>query len=354
MSQRIDMSIPTWNGKAETLEEYAIAVELLVLGTPPDARSLLGPRLVAALPSGSAHQKFALRLPRETGLDEEGLWLEPDSIAISIGPNNLIQEFRRQLGPQVVSDIGEKTDSYFYAGASRTALTRRFGQSMPQWIETEEEAYAQLARTYKLLVPDIGEILPSEVRGVLLWRNANLTPTERAVISSAIRGNWQLDNVRRQLRSTWTEPDLNARDRQSRSKGTHFAEEATYEEQTPDVTGYFGKIESVADYSYDCDDDDLAAITEHEALAAYDVEATHRTWEQARKLLNDVSKARGFYPVVGLAALPPSSRGKAKAEDEEQDQESDQADLGRRRPRQRRANTHDRPAKENQGPPEGT
>ena len=31
---KIDMHIPTWNGKAETLEDYAIAVELLLLGTP--------------------------------------------------------------------------------------------------------------------------------------------------------------------------------------------------------------------------------------------------------------------------------------------------------------------------------
>ena len=42
---RTDMAIPTWNGKAETLEDYAIAVELLTLGSTKELRPLLGPRL---------------------------------------------------------------------------------------------------------------------------------------------------------------------------------------------------------------------------------------------------------------------------------------------------------------------
>ena len=45
----MDMHIPTGNGKAETLADYAVAVELLSLGTPTDTRPLLGPRLVAEL-----------------------------------------------------------------------------------------------------------------------------------------------------------------------------------------------------------------------------------------------------------------------------------------------------------------
>eukprot|EP00959_Pyramimonas_sp_CCMP1952_P299050 6255305-Pyramimonas_sp.AAC.1 len=60
---------------------------------------------------------------------------------------------------------------------------------MAQWIEREEEAYDQLQRAYKLLVPDVGDVLPSSVRGVLLWRNSNLDPSERAVVSSSIKGD---------------------------------------------------------------------------------------------------------------------------------------------------------------------
>ena len=114
------MQIPTWNGKAETLEDYAVAVELLTLGTPAEARPLLGPRLVSALPPGSAQQRHALRLPR-TGMNAEGVAIDSKSIAIATGPQNLIEAFRRDFGTQVVTDIGEKTDAYFYARPSRMA-----------------------------------------------------------------------------------------------------------------------------------------------------------------------------------------------------------------------------------------
>ena len=225
MAQRIDMHIPSWDGKAESLEDYAIAVELLVLGTPLDARPLLGPRLVAALPSGSPQQKFALRLPRDATM-KDGMPEDPKSIAIPAGPSNLVEAFKKDLGVHVVSDIGERTDNYFYAGQHRTALTRKLGQSMAQWIETEQEAYAQLLRAYKSVSPQLLDILPDEVRGVLLWRNVNLTPTERSAIGTAIAGKWELDHVRRQLRSSWTAGDLAQRDKQySRSaRGSNYAE----------------------------------------------------------------------------------------------------------------------------------
>ena len=310
-TSRVDMAIPTWNGKAETLEDYAIAVELLTLGSTKEVRPLLGPRLVAALPQGSAQQRFALRLPREAGVDKDGVPLEPKSIAIAEGPNNLIEAFRRELGTQVVSDIGEKTDAYFYAGPNRSALTRRLGQSMAQWIETEEEAYDQLQRAYKLLVPDVGDILPSAVRGVLLWRNSNLDPSERAVVSSTIKGDWGLDNVRRRLRDAWAENDLTVRDkkmRQATHRSAHYADEINWQanEEPED------DCEPPPDEFALADEEDVAALEEHEALAAQEADAATRTWEQARKLLSEVSRARGYYPVVGLAALPPTRKGAGK------------------------------------------
>ena len=59
------MELPVWDGKAESLEEYAGNVELLVLGTKVDDRIFLGPQLVAALPHGSSQRKLAMRLPRD-------------------------------------------------------------------------------------------------------------------------------------------------------------------------------------------------------------------------------------------------------------------------------------------------
>ena len=53
MQDKLQMALPVWDGKAESLADYRGEVELLVLGTAVDQRSLLGPRLISALPKNS-------------------------------------------------------------------------------------------------------------------------------------------------------------------------------------------------------------------------------------------------------------------------------------------------------------
>ena len=84
------MELPVWDGKAESLEEYAGAVELLVLGTKVDDRIFLGPQLVAALPHGSSQRKLAMRLPRDDS--------DSESIATKAGVENLLRMLRKSLG----------------------------------------------------------------------------------------------------------------------------------------------------------------------------------------------------------------------------------------------------------------
>ena len=84
------MRLPVWDGRAETLEEYVGTVELLVLGTHADSRVLLGTRLVAARPHGSAQRKLAVRLPSTTGESEDEC---EASIATELWAENLIQAF---------------------------------------------------------------------------------------------------------------------------------------------------------------------------------------------------------------------------------------------------------------------
>eukprot|EP00974_Lingulodinium_polyedra_P057633 5547513-Lingulodinium_polyedra.AAC.1 len=72
---------------------------------------------------------------------------------------------------------------------------------MAQWIEAEQEAYTQLLKAYRVVSPELADVLPSQVRGVLLWRNTNLTPSERATIGTAIAGQWSVENVQKHLRT---------------------------------------------------------------------------------------------------------------------------------------------------------
>ena len=109
------------------------------------------------MPPGSSQRKLAMRLPRDA---EDG-----DSIASETGTENLVRAFRASLGTQIVNDVGEKTDQYFYGGTGRGPLSRKTGQSMSQWIEAEEDAYHEMLKSYKAICPDLKDILPSEVRG---------------------------------------------------------------------------------------------------------------------------------------------------------------------------------------------
>ena len=63
-----------------------------------------------------------MRLP----MDDES----SDCIATKEGADNLLRAIHASLGTQTVNDVGEKTDKYFYGGASRGPMARRPGQTM--------------------------------------------------------------------------------------------------------------------------------------------------------------------------------------------------------------------------------
>ena len=121
------------------------------------------------------------------------------------------------------------------------------------------------------------------------------------------------------LKSTWTDQDLLARDRTHQrgaphqgkhphSRAAHFQD---VDEET-EPTGV-GAIEDEVTPEEAQDDDGVLALEEYVAMSEGQAAAANRTWAEARRILNEVQKARGFYPVVGLAALPPGGRGAAEA-----------------------------------------
>ena len=58
----------------EYLQAYtAASVELLVLGTAPEARTLPGRLMIATFLEGPSHKKLTHRLPRNAGTDREGV-----------------------------------------------------------------------------------------------------------------------------------------------------------------------------------------------------------------------------------------------------------------------------------------
>ena len=60
----------------------------------------------------------------------------------------MVQAFRRSLGTQIIANAGACTaDKYFNVGCA--AVSRRPGQTMSQWIETEEDPHHLLLKGTK-------------------------------------------------------------------------------------------------------------------------------------------------------------------------------------------------------------
>ena len=94
------------------------------------------------------------------------------------------------------------TDKYFYGGIGPSALSRRPRRTMSLWIEPEADHHHELLKGYQAIDQSVREIVRDQVGGVLLWRNAGLTATERASLSAAVEGDWTSDRVSRLLKST--------------------------------------------------------------------------------------------------------------------------------------------------------
>ena len=87
---------------------------------------------------------------------------------------------------------------------------------MSYYKEREAATYNKLEATFAMMCPELDfsqmELLPPQVRGVLLWRNSGLKPEERALIASQLKGDWNFQRVTKELRGAWTDEDLRAHD----------------------------------------------------------------------------------------------------------------------------------------------
>ncbi|CAK0848586.1 unnamed protein product, partial [Prorocentrum cordatum] len=113
--------------------------------------------------------------------------------------------------------------------------------------------------------PDFGtdfkQAIPlDQLRGWLLLQRSRLSPTERAAVISAVKGNFDYDSIGEQLRVSWPDDELTNRDKKH-GKDNHRHRDAQ-------------------------------EIEEAETAFA----AQQRSFEEARDLLRRVKTARKFYP----------------------------------------------------------
>ncbi|CAK0839531.1 unnamed protein product, partial [Prorocentrum cordatum] len=146
-----------------------------------------------------------------------------------------------------------------------------------------------------------------QLRDWLLLQRSRLTPTERAAVISAIKGNFDYENIGERLRVSRPDDELTNRDKKGKEhQGRHrdrgrvhagweqdekepYAEEQIYYEQ-PET--------SVGTENEDDDKPEEPLYSAEEIEQAGQAFATQkRNLEEARDLLRPVKTARKFYPV---------------------------------------------------------
>ena len=138
---RAHVEILVWDGNAQSLDTYSEDVELLLLGPI---------NLASCTPRSSLGGRVASQITTARNGNEIGQRTE----------------------------VNENGDSP--------------GQTMSRWKETQEDLYHELLTGYQAIDQSVREIFPSQVRGVLLCRNAGITATERVSLS-AVAGDWTRD-----------------------------------------------------------------------------------------------------------------------------------------------------------------
>ena len=351
-----DDIIPKWNGDLTTVDDYERDVKAYIRGTRRDERYVCGPRLWRRL-EGRA---------RQAAKDVDWDRIERDD-----GAAELLRHIRAKLGAQPIQDAGkylarwifdlrrdtgEPMPSYisrddeayhdvvkgFDTEYFKKQRTARLSERSKEWntlyseltwflYKIEQEGPEDAADKAKELNyqlwnfiktgleeipehPDFGadfnQAIPlDQLRGWLLLQRSRLSPTERAAVISAVKGNFDYDSIGEQLRVSWPDDELTNRDKKH-GKDNHRHRErgrihAGWEENSEDDDdySYYDGDQSEATYE-DADGDEDEGDPEEPLYSAQEIEeaetafaAQQRSFEEARDLLRRVKTARKFYPV---------------------------------------------------------
>ena len=167
--------IPTWSGKLSELPEYKRRVRLYRLGTAPDRRQLLGPRLLEALASHPAAWQFAPEI------DEADL-IE-DSADATKGAHYLARKLGELAGFDDVTETTTLIHDYFQT------FMRKSGESVASYLSREKELNQRLLGGLQSLDDTVTTVVPDVIRGVLTLKKAGLTAQERAAVRGAVGGD---------------------------------------------------------------------------------------------------------------------------------------------------------------------
>ena len=307
---------------------------------PKERKVTIGPKLL---------QQFPKRFPqREIGLE----LLKSGVLQLEDGATQLLKLIRLRLGKDLQQDVSEHYKRFLHRSA------RLYQQSMQHYIAEESNLHERALQAVKSVStpgkdePETKEIIADVLRGFLQLENAALTGSEQVFVFGVAGESYAYNHIANALRETWGNDDrLRSRGipLSQQLQGGHLAggvhwtgEEDDWQETDHDyedplepwtsewynIDGYDDEsLLEGTDWTEDfCETDDYdpkdSTFSEHypahldqtvetqegdaskletvqEAVAAANAAAdmSRRTWTQARHLMKDVHRSRGYFPV---------------------------------------------------------
>ena len=352
---------PKWDNKPETWEKWTGRIYLWADSIDDRQKSTLASRLVRSLEDHPSLYEIARQVPRDTLIDPKDglaavLTAIKDSGLVRRVPADVAAKLRELLGPSMRRKPAE----------GMVALGIRF-----------QKLYGELGEAVKLVddavVPK--KLFHPVIQGVLLLEYSGLNPSEVSAVLGPQGNKYDWDSVLTGLTEQWPDQRLFLRDKDlkhtTKSHSSHYVEDdylfdedqwcwwawddgpgewsfAGFEDDQTDTwasqshdswsegpdQSWSGASEEGWQYEPNPLNSALAAIEDgsiieidasSEApsstelqLAAAAYTGAQRSFQEARDILNQVRTARGYYPVVGLAAIPSfgnSDGGKSGSKD---------------------------------------
>ncbi|CAE7602013.1 unnamed protein product, partial [Symbiodinium necroappetens] len=180
---------------------------------------------------------------------------------------------------QYWSDYGYGYDNWY---------SRDWGQS---WNSRTAWASESEATSTPAAMP---ELIPQFLQGWFLLQDSGLSIQERNLVQTALRGNYELQNVAAELRAQWPDSELQKRDRQPRGHG--YLGEVTEEDE--DEEAYAAEYDRAELQNQGMTEEGLVIMDEAEtsaqaAMAA--IQQGRRTLKEARARQSEVRLSRRYY-----------------------------------------------------------
>ena len=309
-------------------------VQLYILGTHKDDRYLCGARVLGTLNPDSDEYTNV----RKT-VDDGKLAANDGSGALAV-----VDEIKKMLGPRSLQEAVRLTLKF----VTQADLKRKNGEGMRAYLTRFEGRYTEAGNALKEACGGVDpeKFLHPLVRGILLMEGCQLeVPEQNAVLATSGKdGNsWLFDDLKTALQLQRSDDAMvkhgkSARGRRAQAhqleaqafeiselrgalenieeEQEYDTAEVNFEQIEDDVQEYIEESEPTAeDHNEEFDEETAMAadvvveqfggdVDDAEAFAFEQASSAARSFQEARRLLSEVRGARGYFPVVGIAALP--------------------------------------------------